>query len=78
MALARQIEVDALRRHAGTLRRVAVMAPLVGLLGTLASAGRAFAGLSADEAWGPALADALAPLTASVGLAILACFSTMA
>ena len=72
--LARQVEADRLRRHVGTLRRVAAMAPLVGLLGTLMSAGRALAtpGGTPGAAWGPALAHALAPLTAGVAVAILA------
>lgn len=71
VALARQIEIEPLRRHVGTLRRVAVLAPLVGLLGSLAAAGRILTELPAGTAWGPAMATALAPLTASVGLAIL-------
>ncbi len=41
VGLARQVESDRLRRNLGTLRRVAAMAPLLGLLGTLAAAGRA-------------------------------------
>lgn len=72
VVLARSREVDLLRRHIGTLRRVAGLAPLLGLLGTLTAAGRALTGLGANPAWGPALASALAPLTAGVALAILA------
>ena len=76
VAMARQVEADRLRRNVGTLRRIAAMAPLIGLLGTLLAAGRALSGLGegagAASAWGPALAGALAPLTAGVGLAILA------
>jgi biopolymer transport protein ExbB len=74
-SLARQVEVDALRRHVGTLRRIAALAPLVGLLGTLTAAGRILATLTpgaASPAWGPALAGALGPLTFGVALAILA------
>jgi len=63
-------EADRLRRNVGTLRRVAALAPMVGLLGTLVASGRALA--SAGPAWGPALASALGPLTAGVALAILA------
>lgn len=72
--LARRREVDALRRNVGTLRRVAALAPLIGLLGTLTAAGRSLSGLGrgAATAWGPALASALGPLTAGVALAILA------
>jgi biopolymer transport protein ExbB len=72
VAIARQAESDRLRRHVGTLRRVAALAPLIGLLGSLVSASRALAALPAGAAWGPAASGALAPLTAGVGLAILA------
>jgi biopolymer transport protein ExbB len=75
VAMARQVEADRLRRNVGTLRRIAALAPLVGLLGTLVSAGRALSGLgeaAGSTAWGPAMAGALAPLTAGVALAILA------
>jgi len=74
VGLARQVEADRLRRHVGTLRRVAALAPLVGLLGTLMAAGRALAaqGGTPGGAWGPAVAQALGPLTAGVALAILA------
>lgn len=75
VAMARQVEADRLRRNVGTLRRIAALAPLVGLLGTLVSAGRALSGLgeaAGTNAWGPALAGALAPLTAGVAMAILA------
>jgi biopolymer transport protein ExbB len=69
VALARGIEVDRLRRHVGTLRRVAALAPLIGLLGTLMAASR---GLRVDGAeWAPAVARSLTTLTAGVGLAIL-------
>ena len=70
VALASKVETDRLRRNVGTLRRIAAMAPLLGLLGSLISAGRA---LSAEgAAWGPAVGHSLIPLTASVALAILA------
>lgn len=74
VTMAKQVEADRLRSNVGTLRRIAAMAPLIGLLGTLLAAGRALSGLGAgaSSAWGPALAGALAPLTAGVGLAILA------
>lgn len=72
--LVRQMEVAALRRHVGTLRRIAGIAPLIGLLGTLSAAGRVLAASPSVNAGtvGPALAVALGPLTAGVGLAILA------
>jgi biopolymer transport protein ExbB len=74
VGLAHRIEADRLGRNIGTLRRVAAMSPLLGLLGTLLAAGRSLAALnpSAPGAWGPALAEALAPLTFGVALAILA------
>jgi biopolymer transport protein ExbB len=75
VAMAQRVEADALRRNVGTLRRIAALAPLLGLLGALMSAGRVLAGLgaaAATPAVGPALAAALAPLTAGVALAILA------
>jgi len=75
VALARQLEADRLRRHVGTLRRLAALAPLLGLLGTLLAAGRALTALGGSapgSAWAPAVAAALGPLTAGVALAILA------
>src|SRR5262249_11811256 len=70
VALALRVESERLRRHVGTLRRIAALAPLLGLLGTLVSCSRALA--VAGSAWGPALASALSPMTAGVALAILA------
>lgn len=70
--LAAKLESDRLRRNVGTLRRVAALAPLIGLLGTLASAGRALAAAGPGTSWGPAVAAALGPLTAGVALAVLA------
>ena len=69
VALARGVEVDRLRKNVGTLRRIAALAPLVGLLGTLMAANR---GLTAEGAvWAPVVARSLATLTAGVALAIL-------
>jgi biopolymer transport protein ExbB len=70
VALASKVETDRLRRNVGTLRRVAALAPLLGLLGSLIAAGRALSVPGA--AWGPALANSLIPLTSGVALAILA------
>jgi biopolymer transport protein ExbB len=77
VAMAHRVEVAQLRRNVGTLRRVAALAPLLGLLGALMSVGRVLstmgvASASAAPDWGPALAHALSPLTAAVALAILA------
>ena len=70
VALASKVETDLLRRNVGTLRRIAAMSPLLGLLGTLIAAGRAMSVPGAS--WGPALGNSLIPLTAGVALAILA------
>jgi biopolymer transport protein ExbB len=47
VALAHRVETDRLRRNVGTLRRIAVLTPLLGLLGTLFALGRALEGESA-------------------------------
>ena len=68
-------ESDRLRRNVGTLKRLAVLAPMIGLLGSLFAAERVLAAAApgAGEAhWGPGLAAALSPLTAGVALAIIA------
>ena len=75
VAMARQLEADRLRRNVGTLRRIAALGPLVGLLGSLLATGRVLSALGATavaDSWGPVLAGALAPLTAGVTVAILA------
>jgi biopolymer transport protein ExbB len=71
-ALAHRVEADRLRRNVGTLRRVAALTPLIGLLGTLMATGRVLAASGASPNWGPALAAALSPLTAGVAVAVLA------
>jgi biopolymer transport protein ExbB len=74
VTLARRVETDRLRSHIKTLRRVAAITPLLGLFGTLTAAGRVLATLdpvATSAAWGPALANALSPLTTGVALAIL-------
>jgi biopolymer transport protein ExbB len=70
LAMAVRVEAERLRRNVGTLRRIAALAPMLGLLGTLTAAGRALAKGGAD--WAPTLGSALSPLTAGVALAILA------
>ena len=65
VALAARVEADRLRRNVGTLRRIAALTPLLGLLGTLLSAGRALSAIgpaSTPGSWGPALGAALSPL----------------
>lgn len=70
--LAHRVEAARLRRNVGTLRRVAALTPLLGLLGTLVAVSRALGSLGPGGAWGPALAAALWPLTTGVAIATLA------
>jgi biopolymer transport protein ExbB len=83
VALAHKVETERLRRNVGTLRRVAALATLLGMLGVLFAAGRALeaipptpidGGIRSVEpvAWGPALAAALSPLSAGIIIATLA------
>jgi biopolymer transport protein ExbB len=69
VSISAKVESDRLRRNVGTLRRVAALSPLIGLLGTLLMAGRVLAeqGLVAT-----ALGQSLVALTAGVGLSIVA------
>lgn len=46
VALAHRVESERLHRNVGTLRRIAVLAPLLGLLGTLFALGRALEGVA--------------------------------
>jgi biopolymer transport protein ExbB len=73
IALAHRVEAERLRRNVGTLRRVAALAPLLGLLGTLIGLQRVLAEHAAAGAsgWGPAIAAALSPLIAGVVTAAL-------
>lgn len=70
LAMTLRVEAERLRRNVGTLRRIAALAPMLGLLGTLMATGRALAVAGND--WAPALGAALSPLTAGVALSILA------
>ena len=87
VALTHRGEAESLRRNVGTLRRIAALAPLIGLLGTLLGVGRVLAAIpgpaaaataapgliaSASTAWGPALAHALSSLIIGLTIATLA------
>jgi biopolymer transport protein ExbB len=75
VGLAHRVEADRLRRNVGTLRRLAAIAPLLGLLGTLFAVGRTLSTLGPNDGanvWGPALASALGPFTAGIAMAVLA------
>jgi biopolymer transport protein ExbB len=67
VALAHRVESERLRRNVGTLRRIAVLTPLLGLLGTLYGLGRALEEIptvSADGLNSPATAPAPAKTAA--------------
>jgi biopolymer transport protein ExbB len=72
VVLAHRVEADRLRRNVGTLRRVAALTPLLGLLGTLVAVSRALAASGPAASWGPALANALGPITVGVAIATIA------
>jgi biopolymer transport protein ExbB len=70
VVLVSRVETGRLWRSIGILRRIAVMAPLLGLLGSLASFGRILE--SATRPPGPMFGASLHPLMAGVALAIVA------
>jgi biopolymer transport protein ExbB len=85
VALAHKVESELLRRNVGTLRRIAALAPLLGLMATLTGISRVLATLPvgalarpgagvlvAALPWGPALAETLYPLITGIALATLA------
>lgn len=84
VAMAHRVEAEGLRRNVGTLRRVAALSALLGILGTLFALGRALEsipptaghgpGIAAAPpvAWGPALAGAIHPLSTGLIIATLA------
>ena len=82
VAMAHRVETERLRRNVGTLRRVAALSALLGILGTLFALGRALESIppspgpaissGASVAWGPALAAAITPLSTGLVIATLA------
>ncbi len=80
VAMAHRVETERLRRNVGTLRRVAALSALLGVLGTLFALGRALESIPASTssgpavtaAWGPALAAAITPLSTGLIIATLA------
>jgi biopolymer transport protein ExbB len=84
VAMAHRVETEGLRRNVGTLRRVAALSALLGVLGTLFALGRALESIpptpmngpasitAAPVAWGPALAAAITPLSTGIVIATLA------
>jgi biopolymer transport protein ExbB len=69
VTLAHRVETERLRRNVGTLRRVAVLAPLLGVLGTLFSLGRALEAMPPIGIPGPGLASPAQPSTPPAALA---------
>jgi biopolymer transport protein ExbB len=77
VALAHRLEAERLWRNAATLRRIAAVAPLLGLLGSLFCLERVLQRLpeaagQVSLGWGPDLAAGLSPLVAGIALAIFA------
>ena len=87
VAMAHRLESERLRRNVGTLRRIAVLSPLLGLLGSLFALGRALEGppvtalsttvvvttaAPASGLSGPHIAAGLTPLSAGIIIATLA------
>lgn len=78
VTLAHRVESEGLHRNVGTLRRVAVLSAMLGILGTLFAMGRALESIppatasGPGVAWGPALSAAIAPLSTGLVIATLA------
>jgi biopolymer transport protein ExbB len=72
VGLAHRWESERLRSNVGTLRRITVLAPLLGLLGTLLAFERVLAGAGDGAIAWPALAEALRPSIAGLGVATAA------
>lgn len=78
VAMAHRVEIEGLRRNVATLRRVAALSAMLGILGTLFALGRALESIPTTTAsgpavaWGPALAAAMTPLSTGLIIATLA------
>lgn len=73
-----RLESEELRRNVPTLRRVAILAPMLGLLGSLLMIGRLLQQQdphTVQQAWTGLLAQGLLPLTGGVLIAVLALIS---
>jgi biopolymer transport protein ExbB len=78
LAGAVRVEAEELRRNVPTLRRVAVLAPMLGLLGSLLMIGRLLQAqnpATVQQDWTQLLAHGLLPLTGGVMVAVLALIS---
>ena len=78
LAGAVRVEAEELRRNVPTLRRVAVLAPMLGLLGSLLMIGRLLQAqnpATVQQDWTQLLAQGLLPLTGGVLVAVLALIS---
>lgn len=78
MNLAVRVESEDLMRNIPTLRRVAVLAPMLGLLGSLMMIGRLLQTQDSqlvEETWTTILAQGLLPLTGGVLVAVLSLIS---
>ncbi|WP_337176352.1 MotA/TolQ/ExbB proton channel family protein [Paludisphaera sp.] len=69
--LAHRWESEQLRRNVGTLRRIAALAPLIGLFGSLLMAQRLLRLAGDGPIASASLADALGPLACGVGLGVV-------
>lgn len=70
--LAHRWESERLGRNVGTTRRIATLAPLIGLFGALLTAQRLLRQAGDDPISAATLADALGPLAFGVGLGVVA------
>lgn len=70
--LAHRWESEQLRRNVGTLRRIATLAPLIGLFGSLLIAQRLLRQAGGEPISAASLADALGPLVFGVGQGVVA------